>query len=277
MAASIDPNMLTAPFQLTASMHRDIYSAVDPKSPALRVDGKVVLITGAGGGLGYLENTAASLNVPALVAPCDVTSESDIASVFEKGKRRFEKVDVVVNTAGTVNVNGVIGEIDPRQWWVDFETNVKGTYNLFHHFLNTTEGKGTFINLISLGASMLAPGISSYSTAKLAAIKLAEYFDLEHPKLRIFSLHPGVVEAENGCGMVIDHLTPFAKDKAALTAGVTLYLQRPEADFLRGGFVSVNWDIKEMERHKDEILDEKLLKLGFLRAKLGPYGHPWSK
>jgi hypothetical protein len=31
-----------------------------------------------------------------------------------------------------------------------------------------------------------------------------------------------------------------------------------------------------MEAHKEEISEQKLLKLGFLGAKLGPGGHPWS-
>jgi hypothetical protein len=31
-----------------------------------------------------------------------------------------------------------------------------------------------------------------------------------------------------------------------------------------------------MERHKKEIVDEKLLKLSSLGAKLSPEGHPWT-
>ena len=49
-----DPDMFTKPYQLTKAMHRDVYPSVDPKSPALRVEGKVVLITGAAGGIGYV-------------------------------------------------------------------------------------------------------------------------------------------------------------------------------------------------------------------------------
>ena len=44
--------MFTTPFQLTKSMHRDVYPAVDPKNPALSAKNKIVIITGAGGGLG---------------------------------------------------------------------------------------------------------------------------------------------------------------------------------------------------------------------------------
>ena len=98
----------------------------------------------------------------------------------------------------------------------------------------------------------------------------------EHPDLRVFSIHPGIVEVENGRGMVANSFTPFAKDKAALTGGATLFLQTPAAEFMRGGFYSVNWDIDEMIRHQDEIKDKKLLQLAFLNGALAPGGYQWS-
>ena len=94
----------------------------------------------------------------------------------------------------------------------------------------------------------------------------------------MFSVHPGIVEVEEGGrGAVIGAFTPFAKDKQALTAGFTLYLQKPEADYLRGGWVSVNWDVTEMEEHRDEIKEGKLLQTAMLNAKLSPEGHPWGQ
>ena len=48
----VDPDQYTAPFQLTKGMYRDVYPAVDPKNEDLKATGKVVIITGAGGGLG---------------------------------------------------------------------------------------------------------------------------------------------------------------------------------------------------------------------------------
>lgn len=98
----------------------------------------------------------------------------------------------------------------------------------------------------------------------------------EHPDLRVFSVHPGIVEAEAGRGMVVEPLTPFAKDKAALTGGVTLFLQTPAAEFLRGGFYSVNWDVDELIKHEKEVREKKLLKLAFLNGVLAPGGYKWS-
>lgn len=59
MAASteVDANAYTAPFMLTKSLHRDVYPAVDPvNNPSVRADGKVVIVTGASGGLGFVSS-----------------------------------------------------------------------------------------------------------------------------------------------------------------------------------------------------------------------------
>ena len=103
------------------------------------------------------------------------------------------------------------------------------------------------------------PGMSSYSLSKLCSIRLCEYLDTgtsplpprnlkyaysiitEHTKLRTFVVHPGIVaQTETKRGMVVDSLTPFALDKGLQAGGVTLYLSTPQADYLRGGFLSVN-------------------------------------
>jgi hypothetical protein len=59
--------------------------------------------------------------------------------------------------------------------------------------------------------------------------------------------------------------TPYAKDHVDLTGMLALYLvQSPRADYLRGGFVGVNWDVEEMERYKEEIVERKLLRTSWL-------------
>lgn len=45
----------TAPFMLTKTMHRDVYPAIDPaQNPAVNAEGKVAIVTGATGGLGFV-------------------------------------------------------------------------------------------------------------------------------------------------------------------------------------------------------------------------------
>ncbi|KAI4956944.1 hypothetical protein J4E86_005416 [Alternaria arbusti] len=299
----MDPNAFTTPFQLTKSLKRDVYPAIDPKNSTLSAKGKTILITGATGGLGgevarawaiagakgivlvgrnkdLLAEPASAIaslspETKVLSATADLTNEAEVQNLFKKATDAFGTVDVVVHAAGSM-VGGPVGDLEPSVWFSDYEVNVKGSYILAYYYLKAVES-GTLILLNTLGSSFTVPGMSAYSGSKMALLKLAEYLDAEKPNLRVFTVHPGIVAAtESKRGMVVDQLTPFAHDKGIQTGGLSLYLAQPKADYLKGSFLSVNWDVDEMEAHKQEITVQKLLKLGFLNAKLGPEGHPWS-
>ncbi|KAF7538266.1 hypothetical protein G7054_g3070 [Neopestalotiopsis clavispora] len=295
------PDAYTAPFMFTKSMHRDVYPAIDPtENEDLRADSKVVIIFGATSGLGFAiakswslagakgivlvgrnaeslrkaeNDLASSSQVHSIVA--DVASVEDTDSVFKQTLKIFGHINVVVTAFGTMNV-APVGAQHPSAWWQNFEVNLKSFYNVAHSFITLCNGKGTLINLASLAASFVNPGMSGYGAAKLAAIRLAETLDVEQPLLRVFSVHPGLVVSENGRGSIVEAFAPFTRDTAALTGGLTLYLDTNKADFLRGSYIHANWDVTEMEAHKDEIVEKKLTKLGFLNAQLHPGGYQWS-
>lgn len=210
-----------------------------------------------------------------LAVKADVTKVNEVDEAFKKAIAHFGQVDTVVNSTNISNV-GPVGLIDPSAWSDTIESNVKGLFNISHTFINTNGGKGTIITLTSSLASTAIPGMSAYIVSKLAQIKLLELIDIEQPNLRVFSVHPGVVAAENGRRVVLDDYKPFALDTAALTAGLTLWLETPKADFLKGGYIGSNWDVNELEQHKAEIQDKKLVKLGFLNGQLQPGGYNWS-
>jgi hypothetical protein len=50
----LNVDMFTAPYSLTKTYHRDIYPAVDPTNPELSASGKVIVVTGAAGGVGFV-------------------------------------------------------------------------------------------------------------------------------------------------------------------------------------------------------------------------------
>lgn len=99
-----------------------------------------------------------------------------------------------------------------------------------------------------------------------------EYLDAEYPHLRTFSLAPGIIQT----GMTPDMFKQFAKDHVELPGMMALYLSQERADFLKGGFVGINWDIKELEANKEEIVEKKLLKMHWMPAKFGQGGHPFG-
>ncbi|KAF2476119.1 uncharacterized protein BDR25DRAFT_212759, partial [Lindgomyces ingoldianus] len=63
-----------------------------------------------------------------------------------------------------------------------------------------------------------------------------------------------------------------AKDSVELVGGTALYLGTAKADFLRERWVSVNWDVEEIQSHKEGIERKGLLKTRWLIAELGLKG-----
>ena len=57
------------------------------------------------------------------------------------------------------------------------------------------------------------------------------------------------------------HLHGLLMDSADLAAALCIYLTTSRADFLRGRFISANWDVTELEARRQEIIERDLLKL----------------
>jgi NAD(P)-dependent dehydrogenase (short-subunit alcohol dehydrogenase family) len=142
------------------------------------------------------------------------------------------------------------------------EVNVRGHYLVLQNYIKSQGDKptGTLIVVSSGMAGVVAPGSSAYAIGKLAQERLTEYADTEYPSLRVFTLHPGIVSTD----LTDPDFEPFALDEVELAGHLSLYLAQPRADYLRGSFVSVNWDVTEMEAHKEEIAEKKLLKMSWL-------------
>lgn len=141
-----DVDAYTKPSQLTKTMRRGLYSAIDPDRSELTAAGKVVIITGAGGGIGYdiaeawatagasgivlagrnvdtLKSAAENVksidkHIPTLIQKTDIASEADVKELYEKVNEKFGRADVVVNNAATGGY-GKVGDIEPGIWWRD--------------------------------------------------------------------------------------------------------------------------------------------------------------
>ncbi|KAI0172633.1 NAD(P)-binding protein [Hypoxylon sp. FL1284] len=295
-----DPNAFTLPYQLTKQVRRDVYPPLEPTRPELSAKGKTVLITGVSGGIGkviaeswaiagasgivitgrkldVLEGVATRLrglappDTKVLAKAADITSEASVAALFAAAKEAVGKVDVLINSAGSLD-QGPIAGVDVASFFNDFQVNVLGSYLMTRYFLTQAEGGGTVITMTTGAIGAVFPGMGGYTASKLALARVMENMHAEQPGLRVFSLMPGIVQSE----MTLESLKPYARDSPALSGSWTLLLATPRAEWMRGGIVSVNWDIEEMEAHKDQIVRDNLLSRAFLNAKLGKDGHPWE-
>lgn len=216
-----------------------------------------------------------------LAFQCNVIDEVNMADMFLKVKIELGKIDVLIANVGWYShakQNLKIGQKQTKDWWLDVETNVRGTHLSIWYYLNTftsndDSATGTIIVISSGAATVVLPGQSSFNMSKLAMHRMVENVQAEYPNLRVFSLAPGIICTSNAFP---EPYIPFAKDTYDLVGGTTLWLSRPKADFLKGTWTSVNWDVEEMEAHKDEVEKNSLLKMKFLNADLSPKGHPFQ-
>jgi NAD(P)-dependent dehydrogenase (short-subunit alcohol dehydrogenase family) len=213
------------------NLHNDIYPAIDvSKTASLQQPGKVVLITGAGRGIGRsMAIQYAFANVSTIVLSARTASELDevearvkeansnvtvrkevlsvtdaaaVKSLAHRIEHDFSRLDILINNAGLCRPWEPVGETDPEDYWQVLEVNLHGPLLVTHAFLpllvKSAEEHGAHVNVInltSIGAVTISPGGSSYSIAKMALQKLSEFIGLEYGDkgINVVGIHPGGV------------------------------------------------------------------------------------
>src|SRR5436190_1654077 len=156
---------------------------------------KVILITGALTGIGRatalafahegahiavsgrhdeagnaLATEVRALGVEAEYIRADVRHEDDVRSLVDRTVKRFGRLDVAVNNAGTEGKPGPVTEQSAESYAATFDTNVLGTLLSMKHELRVmqAQGHGSIVNLSSTTGSKAAPGASVYTASKHA-------------------------------------------------------------------------------------------------------------
>ncbi|KAI0269891.1 hypothetical protein BC834DRAFT_1014534 [Gloeopeniophorella convolvens] len=184
----------------------------------------------------------------------------------------YGRLDVLVANAGTIRPESkrassclhssneaqrtvllVMAETDPAGWWEVHETNVRGTFNFVHGSLpELVKTKGRIVIVTSVVAQLRVPTVSDYCTSKHTLGRLAEHVAVEYPDLKVFCVHPGVVETD-----MTKSRNSEVTESVALPAATLLFLTAGKADYLSGRYVSATWDLGEVERDwKEKIVEQ---------------------
>jgi NAD(P)-dependent dehydrogenase (short-subunit alcohol dehydrogenase family) len=206
------------------------------------------------------EVEAQSPGVSVITVAADVTTEDDVSVVFA-ALPGGQAPDILINNAG-INADFSIADSDPATWWRDFEVNVKGTYLFTRAYLRLLDGKpGTIINVSTSISDAVLPHMSSYATSKHAVNRFTESVQLEYGAqgVRCMAFHPGGI-ASTGMGQRAPlQFRGSLLDTPELAAGTALYLSTPEASYLNGRLVFADWNMEELEKLKDSIVEDNLL------------------
>jgi len=165
---------------------------------------KVVVITGAAGGIGRataleltrqgyrlaladldaagLSQTVAeveALGGKPLACELNVADGAAQQALAQRCREELGQVDVLVNNAGIVRL-GPFAELDEADWRALFEVNLLGVVLGVKAFLPLLEqSRGQIVNIGS-GTSLLPfPGFAAYGTLKVSILWLSEYLAAE--------------------------------------------------------------------------------------------------
>ena len=186
------------------------------------LDGKVVLITGAGGGIGLetarcfvtmgarvvvLDNDrekgeraeAALRAIPGAVADfyyIDLADEDSFAAMKAFVLGKYGCPDIVFNNAAVLHL-GAVGAIGSQDWDHGYRVNFKAPVLLVNCFLEEMKRRdsGTFVFVSSSGA---AAYMGAYEIFKTAQGELAGTLaqELEGTGIRSYTIGPGLVKTE---------------------------------------------------------------------------------
>lgn len=187
-----------------------------------RLDGKVAIVFGAGPNIGGTianffaregarvavadrsadaanETTAflASRGYEAIGLACDAMDEAAVERTVAETVKRFGRLDIVLNMAGTIHWSSVL-DMELRQWSeavLSFPTAGMLTTKHAAKAMIAGDRRGSIIHLLSTAAHFGEAAGAAYTAAKAALLNLARSaaMDLAHRGIRVNTITP--------CGM----------------------------------------------------------------------------
>jgi len=235
--------------------------------------GKVALVTGAGSGIGLatakafgeagasvvladrredavraLAEGLSASGGKALAVRCDVTDDTQVASMIDRTVSTFGRLDAAFNNAGVMQRRVDTAEISGDEWDRVMAINLRGVWSCMKYELPQMlrNGGGAIVNCSSIGGVIGVPGLAAYHAAKHGVIGLTKTAALEYAtrKIRINAVCPGTINtpmAESLTGGDPKILAEFLKDEPIgriaepeEVAAAVLWLCSPGASYVVG-------------------------------------------
>lgn len=185
----------------------------------MRLDGQIVVVTGASRGLGraialamaeegavvvVTARDSQALNAVAAIIEgigastyamcCDVRDPAAVRALGERILDEYGRVDTLVNSAG-IGLRRPLVETTPEAWDEIFDVLVRGSMLMIKALLPAmiARERGNIINLTAPLARIETPGFAAYTAAKYAVTGLTRTLakELRPYGINVNGLHPG--------------------------------------------------------------------------------------
>jgi NAD(P)-dependent dehydrogenase (short-subunit alcohol dehydrogenase family) len=198
---------------------------VEEKSGRDRSKGRVVIITGASGGIGtatarrfaqegasivlvdlpsvaerknaLIQSYKAEGATDVLILDCDVSRESDVVAAVETAMNRFGCLDVVVNVAGYMAFKPLV-DFSGDEWRRMMDVNFMGAVYFTREALRVMKPGSAIVNISSIHAFQTTALVAPYAAAKAATISLTRSTAIEGQALgiRANAVAPGAIDTQ---------------------------------------------------------------------------------
>ena len=233
-----------------------------------RFTGKIVIVTGAGSGIGaatawrfgaegasvvlagrradQLRETAGALDAATtLVHPTDVSDPAAVRSLIEATVARFGGLDVLVNNAGAAAF-GPFVTTPEAEWTRVMRTNVDGVFFACRAALPHLLARGgSIVNVSSVSGLGGDWGMSFYNASKGAVSNLTRSLALEFggKGVRVNAVNPSLTATDMAAPLTanpelmekfVDRIPMGRAAKPAEVAAVIAFLASDDASFVNG-------------------------------------------
>jgi len=245
------------------------------------LDGKVVLVTGAAGGIGRsiaqrfagqgckvvvndVDDERATEVVDAIIADggtaiaatADVSDSAQVATMFDTLVDAYGHIDVLVNNAGLVSPMLHFFEADEAWWRKIIDVNLTGHFLCSHvgARMMAKAGGGCIINMSSGGATRAHRAFTAYDATKggIEALTRAMALDLGPYGIRVNALMPGSIDT-SGLDLTDRQLrgenVPLGRIGEPIDmTGAALFLASDDASYITGDVIKVDGGMLAQQR-----------------------------
>ena len=164
----------------------------------------------------------------ALVLPCEITQEADVAALFEAVRTKWDGLDFLVHSIAYANPEELkrpFRDTSREGFHVALEVSAYSLIPLAKAFAPLMKGGGSIVALSYLGGERVVPNYNVMGVAKAALDSAVRYlaYDLGPSGIRVNSVSPGPVRTISaasipGVGKMLEHVERVSPMRRNITA-----------------------------------------------------------